>query len=70
MLANATIDSIYSRGCIYSNLYSCIYVQQSQFNHSPTHGSDGLDSSTLPVPAMQGHTLTTPPVEELIAGQG
>ena len=37
---------------------------------SPTHGSDGSDSLTLPVPSMQGHTLTTPPGEELIAGQG
>ena len=37
---------------------------------SPTHGSDGSESLTLPVPSMQGHTWTTPPGEELIAGQG
>ena len=37
---------------------------------SPTHGSDGSDLLTLPVPSMQVHTLTTPPGEELIAGQG
>ena len=37
---------------------------------SPTHGSDGSESLTLPVPSMQGHTWATPPGEELIAGQG
>ena len=40
------------------------------FHYLPTHGSDGCDSLTLPVPSMQGHTLTTPPGEELIVGQG
>ena len=37
---------------------------------SPTHGSDGTDSLTLPVPSTHGHTWTNPPGEELIAGQG
>ena len=45
-------------------------LRSSTCQNSPTHGSDGSDSLTLPVPSMQGHTLTTPPGEELIAGQG